>query len=446
MATFSSTEKTWFILSLTVLAFGYGFVSYSQGLFPKSYMVQGWEQARDLYGVPKLKTQVYDRSGAFVKQPEKMQPGLTLITSWWNWDGTDGVIPGAKLIDRDGNTVHAWRPDRSTLFPNADVKGDPLRADYDGSHLFPNGDVLLIFEYIGAVRVDACGTVQWRLAEGAHHYISRAEDGSFWIPGTSAERGTTTPRYPNGVPGVKDPVWFDQLLHVSADGDLLQKINVLDVLYANDLERYILKGHGPYPGTLMKDPVHLNDVEPLSATMADEYPLFEAGDLLVSLRHANLVLVVDPTSKNVKWHASRPFLHQHDPDFTGDGWIGVFDNRDDVTKRGAMLGGSRIVSLQPHTDSMRVRFPTPQSDPFYTGTQGQWEELANGNLLLTESNAGRVVEVDSAGRTVWEWIQKPAGTWLQRPSDESTVPVVTGASRYDLTRKEVASWPCSSID
>lgn len=126
---------------------------------------------------------------------------------------------------------------------------------------------------------------------------------------------------------------------------------------------------------------------------------------------------------------------QHDPDWMAGGWIGVFDNNWDGTQRGSMLGGSRIVAVQPHTDSVNVLFPTPESDPFYTAHRGKWQQLPNGNLLLAESDEGRVVEVGPDGRTLWEWSAEPYGG--------SRVPSVTRAERVHLTRDEVASWPCS---
>ena len=161
------------------------------------------------------------------------------------------------------------------------------------------------------------------------------------------------------------------ILHVAPDGEVLRRIPVLDVLYTNGLARYLVKGMLPHPETILEDPTHLNDVEPLGAERASAYPSFEAGDLLVSLRTPSLVFVVDPTSLEVKWTASTPFLHQHDPDFLGHGWTGVFDNNQDPTPRGTMLGGSRIVALSPSTDSMKTLFPTARSEPFYTATAGQ---------------------------------------------------------------------------
>ncbi len=146
-------------------------------------------------------------------------------------------------------------------------------------------------------------------------------------------------------------------------------------------------------------------------------------------------MVVDPNTLDVKWHKHSDFIHQHDPDFTGNGWIGVFDNNSDF-KNGEMLGGSRIVSFQPHTDSTRIRFPTPHSDPFYTTIRGKWQSLDNGNMLLTEAQSGRVVEVDPEGRTVWEWAYRPI---------EGQIASVSKATRHDLAREKVASWSCSSV-
>ena len=146
----------------------------------------------------------------------------------------------------------------------------------------------------------------------------------------------------------------------------------------------------------------------------------------------NLIFVFDPASGAVKWHASEPFIQQHDPDFVGDGWIGVFDNHEDGTPRGERLGGSRIVLLQAHTDSIIEIFPTPLSEPFYTPTQGTWQKLTNGNLLL---RAGRVVEVAPDGQTVWDWVIAPY--------DDSTLPEVYQSIRYNVTPDEVLGWPCS---
>lgn len=433
----TNIAKRWFVLSLLALSFGYGFASHAWGLFPKTYIEQAWRQARRIYDPPnhaRVEGKTYDRSGTSTLQPEKMQTGLTLLTSMWR--NERGWKPGLRLVGSDGKALHKWRVDPKALF-GAGIKINPSQTDVHGSLLLENGDVIVNLTYVGTARLNACGDVRWTLKEGGHHSVSQAEDGSFWVSAVSTEKKSASKNYPNGFPGLSEPVWVDRILHVSENGEILDDISVLDIVYKNGLQRYIPKlGLGNRSGVGNPDVTHLNDVEPLSEDMSDEYPLFEAGDLLVSLHHINLVLVLDPKSKQVKWHTTGPFIRQHDPDFLGGGWVGIFDNNSDG-RGGDMLGGSRIVAIQPHSDSTKVLFSGSKLKRFYTPIRGKWQMLENGNMLLTESEAARVVEVSSSGDVVWEWIQKP---------HNSKVPSVTEATRVDLSREQVASWPCSSVD
>ena len=438
-------DKALFALSVLALAFFYGTAVGKWEWFPHSFIDKAVDQARHVLsqessGPTWSGARRYDWAGVQTAEPDQVQSGLTLISSSWKKDGKWG--PELRLVSEEGQILHTWRVDRGKVFAGGLThRGNPSGTGIHGSYLFPNGDVLVNLEYVGLVRLNSCGEVLWSLPEGNHHSISRSEDGTFWVPAVYPERRAGSKRYPDGFPGLKGKkVWVDRILRVSEDGEVLEDINVLDVIYRNGLERYIPKvlgGAWPSIEGVNADVTHINDVEALPASMENEYPLFDAGDLVVSLRNLSLVLVFDPETKEVKWHASDPFIYQHDPDFIGDGWIGVFDNNQDLTG-GEMLGGSRIVALQPHTDSTKIRFPTQHSEFFYTGTQGKWQQLKNGNMLLTETKTGRVVEVDRRGRTVWEWVHQPI--------DESRVPSVTEAARYDLTRGEVASWPCSSVD
>lgn len=441
-----SPAKIGFVCSLMVLSFTYGFAARWHGWAPNALLERASRQITGLYqawgpGPADTASRVHDRTGSRTFDPKAVQPGVTLVVSSWN--GNEGWAPEVRLMDQNGTPLHRWRIDRTALFPDSSTArgGLPDRQLIHGSYLLENGDLIFNLQYIGTVRVDACGRVRWRLPYGGHHSVARAEDNSFWVSGTTQSPQATTDHNPEGFPGLDHPTWLDQLLHVAPDGRVLDRMNVLDLLYANDLDYHLAQSYQPdaesdAPRT--KDLTHANDVEPLPASMADEYPLFEAGDLVVSLRNIHMIFVVDPQSRVIKWHATDPFVQQHDPDFIGSGWIGVFDNRDDFTPQGSMLGGSRILALQPHTDSTKVLFPTSHSAPLYTDIRGKWQKLENGNLLLTESMAGRVVETMPDGRTAWEWIKPPYG--------DSQVPVVTEGTRYDLSLDEINEWPCSSKD
>lgn len=433
-------DKVVFVLSLCGLVWFYGYATHAAEWWPTDLLVAAQEQARQvLSGVGVLSNtqpayvheQVYQGNGPRRVNPDKIQPGYTLITSSWRHGGE--WRPGLRLIDQEGMVLHEWSIDPGQVFDQPGVNLGLSDLDIQGSYLFDNGDVLVNLEYGGTLRVDACGKVQWQLTEGNHHSIARSDDGTFWIPAVTSEKRLTSPDYPDGLPGAQNPAYQDQILQVSEDGTVLRRINVLDLIYANDLQRHIAEELRTHE----EDPAHLNDIEPLSDTLANEYPTFEAGDLLVSLRELELILVFDPKSMKVKWHASRPFILQHDPDFIGNGWIGLFDNNVDGTNRGSFLGGSRVIALQPRTDSVKVLFSKTDSGSIYTRYRGKWQMLPNGNLLLTEARPGRVIEVDRKGSVVWEWIH---------PGHNGKIAEVTKAERLNLTRNTIGDWPCSAGD
>jgi hypothetical protein len=430
-------ERRVFSLSLVVLSILYGCVAAAMGWFPSGLVNIAYRQAEAILSPHFMTAGVHERAGTRVLQPRLVQPGLTLVASMWRPDRK--WLAGLRLLDGSGVEVHRWEVDPTEIFSSLPSPGVRLwsrrirlsEASIHGVHLFDNGDVVLNLESIGAARLDACGDVLWTLAERNHHSVDLDDDGSFWIPALDYLDDPVTLAQIGDYPGLEAPLIDNRILKVSAEGEVLEDIAMLEVVYRNGLQRYLARQE-LHTGDIL----HINDVEVLTQELAEEYPLFDRGDLLVSLRNTSLVLVFDPETLNVKWHVSDPLVHQHDPDFIGGGWIGVFDNaRDQVG--GRMLGGSRILAFQPHTDSLRVLFPTTESEHFYTPLLGKWQLLGNGNLLLTEGRAGRVLEVDPSGRSVWEWIQER--------DDKGLVPEVTEGTRYALTPEQVAGWPCAQV-
>jgi hypothetical protein len=422
-----TTDVVLFVAALLIAAFLFGYAAHRQRWFPAPVIERALAQAGALWARPHhLFPIVHRRSGARVVERTAMAPGLTLLTSYWrelDWR------PGIKLIDADGRTLHLWPVDVDAIWPEP----DPERGDYvHGTHLFADGDVLFNVEHAGVVRMDACGKPRWRSDIVTHHSISAAADGTFWLSGNRTWRDDDAGRaYLARFPGLRPPLYDGQVFQIQGDGTVLREISMLETLYANGLERYLAKTGRRRKGDL----IHLNDVEALSPAQAAEYPSFAAGDIVVSLKFLHLVLVMDPVSGVVKWHDGDSFIEQHDPDFIGAGWIGVYDNNSDFTPRGAMLGGSRILAVRPHTGERRLLFPGARAEPFYTEAGGKWQLLENGNMLLSEARAGRVVEVAADGRTVWDWVNEA--------HDEKTVPEVLEATRYAFDPATVAAWPCA---
>lgn len=439
-----TVEKTVFVISLCVLTFLYGYGARTYNLFPDDWLMAAWQQGRTAvikYQQEDLGEPVYAEKGIVVNQQDKVhQPGAILTRF-----ASEGVDLGLALMNMRGKNLHVWSLNReklASIFDNFPAKEQGVPSLHGGSML-PNGDLVLnishigkgVLDYQGAVRVNSCGKILWSLQENTHHSVNITDRGTFWMPSTSDEPIKGSEEYPDGHPGLDEPVYQEYMLHVSSDGEVLDRINVLDVIYNNELARYIAKLQEWRGSDILgyTDVAHMNEVDPLPEQLADDFPLFEAGDLMVSLRNLDLVFVVDPETQNVKWHAADPFLRQHDPDWMKGGWVGVFDNNWDGTKRGSILGGSRLIALQPHTDSTRVLFPTEQFQrgPFYTKNGGRWEKLDNGNLHIYEQHPRRIIEVDSTGQVVWDW---------RLPSNKSGF-----GFRYELSADDVKEWPCNPL-
>jgi hypothetical protein len=177
------------------------------------------------------------------------------------------------------------------------------------------------------------------------------------------------------------------------------------------------------------DPTHLNNVEILREDLAKSFPMFEAGDILVSLRDLSTIAVIDPDSRVVKWALTGLFVRQHDPDFLANGHIMLFDN----------LGGSRtgeaseILEIDPATQKVVWRYRGSAAHPFYSRIRGMEERLPNGNVLINESGTGRVFEVTGGPQPeiVWEYYNR-----LSDLDGQGRIGVVTWSSRFrpdDLT-------------
>lgn len=419
-----------FIASLLFAAFLYGFASHRFEIFPYIILKDAHEALLSSREPPHyLRPVRHANPGVHIHDSDAIAPGVTLITTFWpdrNWQ------PGIRIIDVEGNTLHHWDVTPHTLWP-----GDPhndgmpgnmaIRDNYvHGSYLFPNGDLLYNIEYLGLVRVDRCNNVRWKLPYRTHHSISRDDDGNFWVSG--AKWITADDPRTGQFPGLRPPYTEDTALKVSPEGEILEEISLLEAIY-NGGYQYLFWKYG----YRTDDPTHLNDVESLSSSLADHFPAFESGDLVVSMKHINSVAVLD-TSGRIKWIDSHLLTRQHDPDFEEDGWIVIFDNREDGTDTGEYLGGSAIVAINPATGESRQVYPTDDSQRFFTLLGGKHRLLPGGNRLITETAAGRVFEIDASGRTVWEWIHEPY--------DKQMVTEVMEGTRYDIAPEIVAGWRC----
>lgn len=430
--------KALFWLSCAALAFGYGVAVGEFRLFPYGLLQDGWNSAKDLRA--NLETALGVRPAYFLAPArhtgagvtryvrDRTAPGLTLVSGFF--DGGNEL----RLIRLDGSIVRRWPARFTDIFPNQThiapaqtVPKGNWNVEVHGSLALPDGSVVFNFEYAGIVKLDRCGRVQWTVPRMTHHSVEPSEDGGFWVSSRRYVQGTSP--FPEFTP----PYHEETLMKVSATGTVLDEISVLGVLFKNDLQGSLF-ATSPL-GQLPADFPHLNDVKELSSTRASRFPQFAAGDVLVSLRALNMLMVVDPRTQKVKWHQVGRWISQHDPDFEANGRISLFNNNRDGTPTGSLLGGSNILEVDPVTGATRVMYGGISSQRMYSENMGKHQSLESpaGNILITESTAGRVLEVDSTGETVWQFINR---------FDDDEVALVFEATRYPEGYFTVTDWTC----
>ena len=398
-----------FGLGLLALAFAYGLAAGKYRLFPHDTIdraadaLRDWRenwrhylQVRSRYLLPTARTV----GGVTVHDPAAVAPGPVFLTMY-----RDGRF-GASLVDREGRTLHAWDVAFRDAFPEPKHLGvvpPESEVSIRGAELLPDGDVVLSFGLGGAARIDRCSRVLWTVPAKTHHALDHLPNGDTLM--VARRESAAGARHPGLAPGRGEHLWEDTVLRVRPDGSVAEEVSVLDVLYESGWQAVLFVGYSAAVGGLRADdPLHVNDVEALRPGMAAAFPMFAAGDVMLSLRNVNTLLVVDGRTWRVKWSMTGPFLMQHDPDFLPNGNILVFDNR--ITGKTPEFGYSRILEIDPATREVVWSYQGTDAEPFYTESGGEQQLLPNGDVLVVEPRGGRVFEVarGSRNRIVWEYV------------------------------------------
>ena len=351
-----------------------------------------------------------------------------------------------RLIARDGTVLVRWPVEFSTIFPDASHSQSPPATDWNvdlhGTVILPDGSIVFNFEYLGLAKLDRCGNLVWKVARETHHSVERAEGGGFWVPSRRHVFSEDVPRFPP----FRRPYIEDTILRVSDDGEILREISLVDVFYQSGLEALLTaNGEGIRSGWVWdREIAHLNKVGELKSDMAGEFPGFSAGDLILSIRMLNMILVIDPNTESIKWWHIGPWVRQHDPEFEKGGTIAVFNNNTyrmafgyDVNVFSRVPADtprvSNIVRFRPANGEHSIVFGGKPGEELLSVIRGKLEPTAAGGWFITEHEAGRALEVSAGGEIIWEYVNR---------YDEQDVAEITEARLYPADYFEAADWSC----
>ncbi|MEM9435435.1 MAG: arylsulfotransferase family protein [Pseudomonadota bacterium] len=323
------------------------------------------------------------------------RPGWRKLVGAFMLDGE--LKNAAVLLSPDHRVVHYWHLTEEQIDDR--VPRGPNRKFPHGVEIVPmDGSIIYTFDgSIGLHRLSACGDRIWTSPGRPSHAVTLTEDQErAWIVSTDfsfAEVDLET-------------------------GEVLRDISIFDVNEANpdinplelrrlhndaqgNLQRESVNLRG-FPGKWMSDYFHLNDVDPLPPSLADAFPQFEVGDVMLSLREINLVIIVDPDTLKIKWWRAGAVQRQHDPDWMPDGRIMVYNNR-------MSEDYSNIVWIDPRTYEQGVLYDG-RANNFYSRIRGKSQPRHDDNsIVITSSQQGRGFEVSAAGDVTYEIISTRPG-------------------------------------
>lgn len=286
---------------------------------------------------------------------------------------TAPTICTAALVDAEGRLRATWR-------------GTPCDR-WAHAELLPDGDLLVVGTDPGGedpealtarrfmMRVSWRGEVLWKRPFPAHHDARLLSSGRILALSAVHLHGPSSDGHP----------WRDN------------RVTLLDNL-GHEIESRSLWEAFRQPGA-----PRLLDA---TAGPRGDIDLFHANAaqwvnpqaVLVTIRHQDLVVLLDWKSGRIRWSWGRGELDgPHDAAMLENGHVLIFDN-------GLARGWSRLLEVSPATGQVVWSYQTADRSRFFSLSRGSVQRLSNGNTLVAESDRGRVFEVTPAGRVVWDYL------------------------------------------
>jgi len=319
-------------------------------------------------------------SGVVRFDAQRSCPGYNLYSSH--------KLCSASLIDARGEVIRFWE--------------HPGRH-WTNCRLLPNGDLLVVgrdridddramADDVGrfVLRLSWEGRVLWKKTIPAHHDAEWTPDGGILTFVTRRRRSAAI--------SLNVDIRDNELTLLSADGQVVDHCSLLDVCGARP-DLFTFQPVAPKTRQWIIDLFHCNSVEWIRRPdLEPRHPIYASGNVLICSRHQDTIAVIDWDKKELVWAWGQGEISgPHDATLLDSGNILLFDN-------GLGRGWSRVIELDPLTETIVWEYRAPEPTDFYTKSRGSSQRLANGNTLIANSDNGQAFEVTPDGEIVWEFL------------------------------------------
>ena len=266
--------------------------------------------------------QTYNDKKFFDKKLNSSRDELILISRY------DGDLQRAIVEIRDLNTfevLHSYLPNIQKIYEKIDLTKEEfkyLKRDlglnrFHMRHPVINSKGELIFQSNSPlVKVDFNSKIVWVNDEDRfHHSINLDLDEYIYVPSSKYPYSRKVANLLGNKVNVFDAYSDDAINIIDQESKIIFSKSVTEILIENNLiHRITFRFSG--------DPIHLNDIQPV----LKDGPYFKKGDLFLSFRNLNMVILYRPETNKVIKIIEGIFLSQHDVDILDYKTISIYNN------------------------------------------------------------------------------------------------------------------------
>lgn len=301
--------------------------------------------------------------------------GYTLFAPMWG--------KNAWLINMEGKIVHRWKfnarpgnycyllPNGNLIYPERLPETKPLFAGGRGCD---------------CLEVDWENNLVWKYSDKKqHHVVYRLRNGNTIFLRVIRLPKKMVSKIKGGIPGTEDKggIYTDTLREISSSGEIIWEWKAYEHLDTNIFTICPLE--------VRSDWNHINSI--------DELP---NGDLLLSNRSVDSLLIIDKKTGKVKWHWGKGILkHMHMATYLENGNVLCFDNG--PHRQNCFMSYSKVIEVNPIKNKVVWEYYDKTPTSFYSEVISGAQRLPNGNTLITDGSKGRIFEVTGEKEVVWEY-------------------------------------------